>query len=149
MLRLNSCQSICNFFKLFLLHFYHFMLEFYVLVAVFGDLNRRFQRVSSWVGQLTRRRVDEYAAIYQSCRDSRIFSCHETPKIFNALLYYSRQWWLDLKVQLWLDFDDLNVQKMKQLGVSAVAIDKDNCITKPYEQNVYQPFKVRNHLFQV
>jgi phosphatidylglycerophosphatase GEP4 len=40
------------------------------------------------------------------------------------------------------DFAHLNLDRLKQLGIKAIAFDKDNTLTLPYSQQLYPSFRV-------
>ncbi|KAF9091775.1 hypothetical protein BGX29_010790 [Mortierella sp. GBA35] len=39
------------------------------------------------------------------------------------------------------DIRDINFEQLHKSGIAAIAFDKDNCLTKPYGEDLYPPFK--------
>ncbi|CAO3570380.1 unnamed protein product [Mortierella alpina] len=39
------------------------------------------------------------------------------------------------------DVRDINFEQLRKAGITAIAFDKDNCLTRPYGLEIYPPFK--------
>lgn len=46
-----------------------------------------------------------------------------------------------------IDIRHINFSSLKSSGFRAVAFDKDNCLTAPYQSKVYPPFQVCNRIY--
>jgi len=41
-----------------------------------------------------------------------------------------------------IDIRDINFEQLHKAGIIAIAFDKDNCLTRPYGNELYPPFEV-------